>query len=86
MDVRRIKGIALVLAAYSSLCTAAPILLLKLSGLYLQAHEISILALAELPLSILLGMVMVKEFPSLASWAGAALILAAGVIGARSQG
>ena len=75
----------LYLAAYSSLCTAAPILLLNLSGLYLQAHEISILALAELPLSILLGMAMVQEFPPPVSWAGAALILAAGVIGAKRQ-
>jgi drug/metabolite transporter (DMT)-like permease len=30
-------------------------------------------------------MVMVREFPSPASWAGATLILAAGVIGARKQ-
>ncbi len=41
------KGIAgmgyLYLVVYSTLCTAAPILMLNLSGLFLNAHEISIL-------------------------------------------
>jgi len=83
------KGIAgmgyLYLVVYSTLCTAAPILMLNLSGLFLNAHETSILALSEVPFSILIGMVMVGEFPSLASWTGVAFILAAGFLGGVKQ-
>jgi drug/metabolite transporter (DMT)-like permease len=73
------------LFAYSGLCTAAPILLLNLSGTYLAAHEASILALAEVPFSIAIGMLMVGEYPSPSSWVGAGLIVAAGLIGARDS-
>lgn len=83
------KGIAgmgyLYLVVYSTLCTAAPILMLNLAGLFLKAHEISILALSEVPFSIVIGMVMLREFPSLASWTGVAFILAAGFLGAMKQ-
>lgn len=83
------KGIAgigyLYLVAYSTLCTAAPILMLNLSGLFLKAHEISILALSEVPFSILIGMVLVREFPSPATWVGVAFILVAGFLGAMKQ-
>lgn len=83
------KGIAgagyLYLVVYSTLCTAAPILMLNLSGLFLKAHEISILALSEIPFSIAIGMIMVREFPSPASWIGVAFILAAGFLGAMKQ-
>jgi len=75
----------LYLAAYSTLSTAAPILMLNLSGLYLRAHEISILALSEVPFSVFIGMAMVGEWPTLASWTGVILILAAGFLGARQQ-
>jgi drug/metabolite transporter (DMT)-like permease len=71
------------LVAYSTLCTAAPILMLNLSRLFLKAHEISILALSEVPFSILIAMAALREFPSPASWAGVSLILAAGFLGAR---
>lgn len=83
------KGIAWVgyayLLVYSTLCTAAPILMPNLSSVYLNAHENSILALSEVPFSILIGMMLVREFPSLASWIGVALILAAGVLGSITQ-
>jgi drug/metabolite transporter (DMT)-like permease len=59
--------------------------MLNLSSLYLKAHEASILALSEVPFSIFIGMVMVREFPSLAAWAGVILILAAGVLGSLKQ-
>jgi drug/metabolite transporter (DMT)-like permease len=83
------KGIGgmgyLYLAVYGTVCTAAPILMLNLSGLFLKAHEISILALSEIPFSIATGMIMVREFPPLASWMGVALIMVAGVLGAIRQ-
>jgi len=83
------KGISWVgyayLLVYSTLCTAAPILMLNLSSVYLKAHENSILALSEVPFSILVGMFLVREFPSLASWIGVAFILAAGVLGSIQQ-
>lgn len=73
------------LFAYSTACTAAPILMLNLSSLYLRAHETSILALSEVPFSILIGMILLQEFPSAASWAGVTLILAAGILGSVKQ-
>jgi drug/metabolite transporter (DMT)-like permease len=83
------KGIALsgyvYLFVYSTLCTAAPILMLNLSSLYLSAHETSILALSEVPFSIFIGMILVQEFPSLASWIGVAFILTAGLLGSMKQ-
>lgn len=83
------KGIAgtgyLYLVVYSTLCTAAPILMLNLSGLFLKAHEISILALSEVPFSILIGMAVVREFPSPAAWTGVAFILVAGDLGSMPQ-
>ena len=70
----------LYLALYSTACTAAPILLLNLSTLYLTAHEASLLSLSEIPFSIVFGMVAVGEFPSRGTWAGVALILVAGLL------
>jgi drug/metabolite transporter (DMT)-like permease len=75
----------LYLVVYSTLCTAAPILMLNLSGLFLKAHETSILALSEVPFSIIIGMIMVREFPPLVTWAGVAFILVAGILGAMRQ-
>jgi drug/metabolite transporter (DMT)-like permease len=76
------KGISgggyLILAVYATLCTAAPILLLNLAGLFLKAHESSVLSLTEIPFSILIGMIALGEYPSLLSWVGVTLILAAG--------
>jgi len=68
----------LLLIAYATLSTAAPILLLNLSGLYLRAHESSVLSLTEIPFSILIGMLALGEYPSLLSWTGVTLILVAG--------
>jgi drug/metabolite transporter (DMT)-like permease len=89
MVLALLKGIALTgyayLVVYSTLCTAAPVLMLNLSGLYLKAHETSILALSEVPFSILIGMILVREFPSLTSWTGVAFILAAGLLGSMKQ-
>jgi S-adenosylmethionine uptake transporter len=77
-----LKGISgggyLILALYATLCTAAPILLLNLAGLFLKAHESSVLALTEIPFSILIGMIALGEYPSLTSWVGVTLILVAG--------
>jgi drug/metabolite transporter (DMT)-like permease len=90
MPLTLFKGIAgvgyLHLVVYSVLCTAAPILMLNLSSLYLKAHETSILALSEVPFSILIGILMVREFPSLVSWTGVAFILTAGFLAAIRQG
>ncbi len=76
------KGISaggyLILAVYATLCTAAPILLLNLAGLFLKAHESSVLALSEIPFAILIGMATLGEYPSLTSWVGVTLILVAG--------
>ena len=89
MPLTFFKGVAgvgyLHLVVYSVLCTAAPILMLNLSGLYLKAHEASILALSEVPFSILIGILVVRELPSLASWTGAGLILTAGFLAAMRQ-
>jgi drug/metabolite transporter (DMT)-like permease len=83
------KGIGatgyLYLLIYSTACTAAPILMLNLSALYLKAYESSILALSEVPFSIFLGMLLVREFPSLLTWFGVALIMVAGLLGALKQ-
>jgi len=83
---KRITGIGyLYLTVYSTLCTAAPILMLNLSGLFLKAHETSILALSEVPFSIVIGMILVGEFPPAATWWGVALILVAGFLGSMRQ-
>jgi drug/metabolite transporter (DMT)-like permease len=78
------KGVALsgwlYLTLYSTACTAAPILLLNLSTLYLNAHEASLLSLSEIPFSIVFGMAVVGEFPPGSTWAGVGLILTAGLI------
>lgn len=78
------KGLAwsgwLYLALYSTACTAAPILLLNLSILYLKAHEASLLSLSEIPFSIVFGMAVVREFPPGSTWVGVGLILTAGLI------
>jgi drug/metabolite transporter (DMT)-like permease len=75
----------MLLSAYATLCTAAPILLLNLSGLYLKAHESSVLALAEIPFSILIGMIALGEYPVLLSWTGVTLILIAGGLASVRQ-
>ena len=75
----------LYLVVYSTLCTAGPILLLNLAGLFLPAHETSLLALSQVPFSILAGMIMVHEFPPLITWAGVVFILVAGFLGARGR-
>jgi drug/metabolite transporter (DMT)-like permease len=54
-------------------------------SVHLKAHESSILALSEVPFSILIGMFVVRQFPSLASWIGVVFILAAGVLGSIKQ-
>ena len=68
----------LILAVYATLSTAVPILLLNLAGLFLKAHESSVLALSEIPFAILTGMAILGEHPSLLSWIGVTLILVAG--------
>ncbi len=73
------------LAIYGTLCTAGPILLLNLAGLFLQAHETSLLALSQVPFTIFAGMILVEEFPPLITWIGAGLIVAAGFLGARKR-
>jgi drug/metabolite transporter (DMT)-like permease len=75
----------LYLVVYSTLCTAGPILLLNLAGLFLPAHETSLLALSQVPFSILAGMIMVHEFPPLITWVGVVFILAAGFLGVRGR-
>ncbi len=73
------------LLVYGTLCTAAPILMLNMSSLYLTAHEGSLLALSEVPFSIAAGMILVQEFPSLPTWIGVVFILAAGLLGSMEQ-
>lgn len=83
---KQIAGMGyLYLTVYSTLCTAAPILMLNLSGLFLKAHETSILALSEVPFSIVIGMILVGEFPPPATWSGVAFILVAGFLGGMRQ-
>ncbi len=75
---RGISGVGYVyLGVFGVLCTAAPILLINLSALPLKAHEISIVALSEVPFSVVLGMLLVGEYPSVVSWGGIALIVSA---------
>jgi len=75
----------LYLGIFGVLCTAAPILLLNLSALFLKAHEISIVALSEVPFSIFLGMLLVGEYPPPVSWGGIALIVSAAVLVALKE-
>ena len=84
--LRGISGVGyLYLGVFGVLCTAAPILLLNLSALFLKAHEISIVALSEVPFSIFLGMLLVGEYPSLASWVGIVLIVSAALLVALKE-
>jgi drug/metabolite transporter (DMT)-like permease len=84
--LRGIPGVVyLYLGVFGILCTAAPILLLNLSGLFLKAHEIGIVALSEVPFSIFLGMLLVGEYPSLVSWGGIVLIILAALLVALKE-
>jgi drug/metabolite transporter (DMT)-like permease len=71
-------GVWLALLGYGVLCTGFPILMLNLAGRFLPANQSSILALSEVPFSILIGMATVQEYPSAAAWAGILAILVAG--------
>jgi drug/metabolite transporter (DMT)-like permease len=84
--VRGISWVSyLYLVVFGVLCTAAPILLLNLSALSLKAHEISIVALSEVPFSIFLGMLLVGEYPSAVSWVGIGLIVLAAFLVALKE-
>jgi drug/metabolite transporter (DMT)-like permease len=84
--VRGISGVGyLYLGVFGVLCTAAPILLINLSAFFLKAHEIGIVALSEVPFSILLGMLLVGEYPSLVSWSGILLIVSAALLVALKE-
>jgi drug/metabolite transporter (DMT)-like permease len=84
---RGISGASyLYLGVFGILCTAAPILLINLSALFLKAHEISIVALSEVPFSIFLGMLLVGEYPALVSWVGIVLVVAAAFLVALKEG
>jgi DME family drug/metabolite transporter len=84
--VRGISGISyLYLGVFGVLCTAAPILLINLSALFLKAYEISIVALSEVPFSIFLGMLLLGEYPSLVSWVGIVLIVSAAFLVALKE-
>jgi drug/metabolite transporter (DMT)-like permease len=72
----------LALLAYGVLCTGIPIWMLNLAGLYLPAHQSSILALSEVPFAILIGMATLHEYPSALAWAGVLSILLAGGVAA----
>jgi drug/metabolite transporter (DMT)-like permease len=67
-------------------CTALPLLLVNLSGNLLKAHEMSIVSLAEVPISILLGMALLNEVPSLIVWGGVMLIISAAFLVAAKEG
>ena len=85
--VRGISGVSFVyLGVFGVLCTAAPILLINLSALFLKAHEIGIVALSEVPFSIFLGMLLVGEYPSRGSWVGIVLIVSAASLVAPQEG
>ena len=85
--VRGISGVSFVyLGVFGVLCTAAPILLINLSALFLKAHEIGIVALSEVPFSIFLGMLLVGEYPSRVSWVGIVLIVSAAFLVALQEG
>jgi len=84
---RGISGVSFVyLGVFGVLCTAAPILLINLSALFLKAHEIGIVALSEVPFSIFLGMLLVGEYPSRVSWVGIVLIVSAAFLVALQEG
>jgi drug/metabolite transporter (DMT)-like permease len=84
---RGISGVSyLYLGVFGVFCTAAPILLINLSALFLKAHEISIVALSEVPFSIFLGMLLVGEYPSPVSWVGIVLIVAAAFLVTLKEG
>ena len=84
---RGISGVSFVyLGVFGVLCTAAPILLINLSALFLKAHEIGIVALSEVPFSIFLGMLLVGEYPSRVSWVGIVLIVSAAFLVALKEG
>jgi drug/metabolite transporter (DMT)-like permease len=84
--VRGISGVSfLYLGVFGVLCTAAPILLINLSALFLKAHEIGIVALLEVPFSIFLGGLLVGEYPSRVSWVGIALIVSAAFLVAMKE-
>ena len=70
----------LYLLVYGVFCTAAPMLLINVAGLFLKAHESSVVALSEVPFCILLGMMLVGEYPSLISWLSVALIVSAALL------
>ncbi len=57
---------------------------LVLSGLFPEAHEIGILVLSEVPFSILMGLPLLREFPSLASWVGGGLHPGGGIPGGEA--
>jgi len=85
--VRGISGVSFVyLGVFGVLCTAAPILLINLSALFLKAHEIGIVAFSEVPFSIFLGMLLVGEYPSRVSWVGIVLIVSAAFLVALQEG
>jgi drug/metabolite transporter (DMT)-like permease len=68
----------LALLGYGVLCTGLPILMLNLAGRFLPANQSSILALSEVPFSVLIGMATLHEYPSATAWAGILAILVAG--------
>jgi drug/metabolite transporter (DMT)-like permease len=80
------KGVSpaawLALLAYGVLCTGLPILMLNLAGLFLPAHQSSILALSEVPFAVLIGMATLQEYPSALAWAGVLSIIVAGGVAA----
>jgi len=74
------------LLVFGVFCTSVPILLVNLSGLFLKAHEMSIVSLSEVPISILLGMVLLNEVPSLITWGGVVLIIFAAFLVTAKEG
>jgi S-adenosylmethionine uptake transporter len=74
------------LLVFGVFCTTVPLLLVNLSGLFLKAHEMSIVSLSEVPISILLGMALLNEVPSLVVWGGVVLIISAAFLVAAKEG
>jgi len=74
------------LLVFGVFCTTAPLLLVNLSGLFLKAHEMSIVSLSEVPISILLGMALLNEAPSRIVWGGVVLIISAAFLVAAKEG
>jgi len=74
------------LLVFGVFCTAVPLLLVNLSGNFLKAHEMSIVSLSEVPISILLGMALLNEVPSLVVWDGVVLIISAAFLVAAKEG